>query len=154
MGGRLGVLAPLIVTVATVVSAASAMMLADTHSIYAAQVQLPPEAAARVGGTSVSLATRYPVVVDRVSFYYQGSPASDLVDTIEVQLRLLDPAYSGTYFVGITVVIRDQLGNTVFAGTGTLTVTLSTTGVVVTGSLPQPVTQDAISYIHVRVWRQ
>lgn len=127
-------------------------LLSDSMA-YASYVDLQPDLVARIGGTGLTAVTKYPVAVDYVRLLNQGSVESDLIDALEIQVRLLDAAYTGLHRVYIILVLVDQAGNVTFSAAGSIDVNLSTTPVVIRALLPQPVPQEAVAYVIVQASR-
>ena len=131
-----------------ILSAAIAVIMAGAtpwlQEAYATQIRLESDQATRLGGTGLRVVTKYPVYVESFRLLLGGSESSDTFDSIEVTLRLLDPAYSGVYTITIYLEMRDAQGNTVLIATGSIDVTLGLTPVTLVGSLPSPVNQDDV----------
>ncbi len=124
-------------------------------SVYAAQLGLPGDSVARVGGTGPVLVSKYPVVLSDFTLLYQGGTASTLFDQVQFTLRVEDPAYAGYYNVYVLIYTDDPNDNNPpYAAAGTVSqVYIDTAGTTFTGTLPQAVSQEEVTAILVQVER-
>ncbi len=136
-------------------SAALALAWASNGYVFAAQLVLPGDSVARLGGTGPVLVTRYPVVLSDFTLLYQGSVSSTLFDQVEFTLRVEDAAYAGYYNVYVLIYTDNPNDNNPpYAAAGIVSqVYIDNVGVVFTGTLPQPVSQEEVTAILVQVER-